>query len=128
MFVQRYIDSDLCSACLRAVDRQHPADLFGTFAHTKQAEMPIGNLCFRIEAAAIVANAESHASCVEVQRNINTIRARVLDCIVDCFLSDTQEICLDRQWQRTQRTRHLDDSVDLILCGETLGCVAKRGG
>src|SRR6185295_3741004 len=88
MFVQWYINRDPCSAFHSAVDRQHSANLLCALTHANQTEMAIGDLCFRIEAVAIVMNAESHTSCVEVQRNINAICARVLDCIVDCFLPD----------------------------------------
>src|ERR1044072_566303 len=128
MIIQGYINRDLCSAFHRAVDRQHAANLLSALAHTNQTEVTIGDLCCRIEAVAVVANAEPHAACIEVQRNINGICARVLDRIVDCFLSETQEICLDRQRQRTQWTCHLDDSLDVVLSGETFGCVAKRCG
>src|ERR1041384_11301 len=124
MFVQRHINRDLCSAFVRAVDLHHSANLLSTLPHPNQAKVTVGDLCFRIETAAVVANTELHASCVEVQRNINAICARVLDCIVDCFLSDTQEICLNRKWQRTRRTRHLDDSFDVVLRREAFGRVA----
>jgi hypothetical protein len=106
------------------------ADQLCSLMHDLHAEITTAAIGDRlhIEAATIVTDAESHASGVEVQGNINAICVRVLDCIVDCFLPDAQEICLDRQWQRAEQTRHLDDSLDVVLSGKTFRRVAKRGG
>ena len=97
LIIQWYINCDPRSAFVRTIDSQYTANLLGALAHANQTEVTIGDLRSGIKTETIVTNAELHASCVKLQRNIDTVCARVLYCIVDCFLPDAQEICLHRR-------------------------------
>src|ERR1041385_5244988 len=66
LVIQRHLNGDLRSAFRSTVDRQHATNLFRPFTHTKQTKMPVSDLHARIEAAAVVTDAELHLVRVEV--------------------------------------------------------------
>src|SRR6185369_3161154 len=66
LLIQRHLDNDLCTAFLRALDRQHATHLRGTLAHANQTEMTVSDLFAEIKSVPVVTNAEPHVTPVEV--------------------------------------------------------------
>src|SRR5678816_4158563 len=94
---RRHHGFNLCPAPNAAGDLEATADLLGALLHAHQTVMTfgLGHHAFRIEAMAIVEDAEDHGFVVVLELDAHLLRLRVSDRIQDGLLAYPQKLFFD---------------------------------